>query len=250
MFRLRGQIRRGLRSREELIEAHLRMVLGQAKKLVGRGLDLADLVQEGNFGLIKAVEKYDGSYDSGFRAYAQLYIHQAMSRAISNTGRAIRVPVNVLADRERLDVAWDRFTFENQESPTLIEWSAYSKISTKRIFLAYSIPDEPLSLNIQVGEDEEEIGQLINLSDDFNMDDSVLAGQLKEALGKILDSLHPREAGVIKMRFGFSADFQYSLDEIGEYFGVTRERIRQIEMKTVSKLRHPMTSALLKRFLD
>jgi RNA polymerase primary sigma factor len=250
IFYLRRQFVRGRRAKEQLIEAHLNMVVDQARRLIDRGLELADLVQEGNRGLMKAVEKYDGSYANGFRAYAQLYIHQRMSRAIANKARAIRVPVNVLADREKLDAAWYRYWYEHQQSPTLEDWSAYSKIAKNRIFLAYSIPDEPISLNVQVGEDEEELGDVINLYDEVDLDQLVLDGQLPEVLRLIFGTLHPREAGVIKLRFGIDVDFQHTLDEIGDHFGVTRERIRQIEAKTMSKLRHPLRSSLLRQFVD
>ena len=249
-FFMRRQVLKGRRSREQLIEAHLNMVVDQAKRLEGRGLDLADLVQEGNKGLLKAVEKYDGTYASGFRAYAQLYIHQRMSRAIADTARAIRVPVNVLADRERLDASFQQFWYETQRYPTLEEWAAYSKIKPNRIYLAYSIPEEPISLNSHVGEGEEELGQIIDLTFEHDMDDDLLASELPRALGMILGTLHPRLAGVIALRFGIDVDYQYTLDEIGEVYGVTRERIRQIEAKAMSILRHPLRQQFLRRFQE
>lgn len=242
VFHLRRRYVRGLRAKEQLIEAHLNMVVEQARRLVDRGLELADLIQEGNRGLMKAVEKYDGSYANGFRAYAQLYIHQRMSRAIANKARAIRVPINVLADREKLDASWDRYWHEHQQSPTLEEWSAYSRIAKNRIFLAYSIPDEPVSLNTQVGEDEEELGQIIDLTYELDMDNDILASELHRALERILWTMHPREAGVIRQRFGLGEWDQQTLDQIGNYYGVTRERIRQIEAKAMSLLRFPSLS--------
>lgn len=247
-FQLRRQIVRGHRSRELIIEAHLRMVVDQARRLQGRGLDLADLVQEGNRGLLKAVEKYDGTYASGFRAYAQLYIHQRMSRAIANKARAIRIPVNVLADRERLDATFEQYWVETKRYPTLEEWATYSRIPRNRIFLAYSIPEEPASLNLVVGEDDQELGQVIDLVADEDIDALILVRQLPRALELVFTNLPEREAAVIKLRFGIGADHQFTLDEIGEVFGVTRERIRQIEAKTMSKLRHPLRQQYLRRF--
>mgnify|MGYP000157890338 CR=1 FL=1 len=247
-FHLRRQYVRGRRAKEQLIEAHLNMVVDQARRLVARGLELADLVQEGNRGLMKAVEKYDGSYANGFRAYAQLYIHQRMSRAIANKARAIRVPVNVLADREKLDASWDRYWDEHQQTPTLEEWSAYSRIAKNRIFLAYSIPDEPVSLNTQVGEDEEELGQIIDLTYELDMDNDILASELPRALGRVLGTMHPREAGVISARFGLIDGKQKTLEQIGEMYGVTRERVRQIEAKAMSILRYPARSIEVSHF--
>ena len=243
-------VRDGEAARRHLLEANLRLVVSLAKRYTGRGMPLLDLIQEGNLGLMKAVEKYD--YKRGFRfsTYATWWIRQTISRAIADQARTIRVPVH-MSDRIR---QMYKVTHDLEQSlgrqPTVEEIARALKLSTAKVQWIMKVSWLPLSLESPVGDDEEsELGHFIE--DEFSPTplQSAYQSMLKEKLEEVLASLSPREAHILRLRFGLDDGNPYTLEEVGQKFGLTRERIRQIEGRALRRLRHPKQSGQLKEYL-
>ena len=243
-------IQDGLLAREHLIKANTRLVVSIAKRYMGRGVAFLDLIQEGNLGLMKAVEKYD--YKRGFRfsTYATWWIRQTISRAIADQARTIRVPVH-MSDRIRQVY---KVTHDLEQSlgrqPTVEEIARALKLSAAKVQWIMKVSWLPLSLESPVGDDEEsELGHFIE--DEFSPTplQSAYQSMLKEKLEEVLASLSPREAHILRLRFGLDDGNPYTLEEVGQKFGLTRERIRQIEGRALRRLRHPKQSGQLKEYL-
>ncbi len=243
-------IQEGQAAREHIIKANTRLVVSIAKRYMGRGLAFLDLIQEGNLGLMKAVEKYD--YRRGFRfsTYATWWIRQTISRAIADQARTIRVPVHMV---DRIRQVY-RYTHELEQTlgrePTIVELAAAMNLSVQKVQWIRKVSWTPLSLESPVGDEEEsELGMFIE--DEFNPPpmQSVYESLLREKIREVLDTLPPREAHVLRLRFGLDDGNVYTLEEVGLKFGLTRERIRQIEGKALRRLRHPSRSGQLKDYL-
>ncbi len=243
-------IQDGLLAREHLIKANTRLVVSIAKRFMGRGVAFLDLIQEGNLGLMKAVEKYD--YHRGFRfsTYATWWIRQTISRAIADQARTIRVPVHMTDRIRQLYKANRDLEQKLGRQPTVEEIASSLKLSVKKVQWIMKVSWQPLSLESPVGDDEEsELGMFIE--DEFSPTplQSAYQSMLKEKLEEVLTSLSPREANVLRLRFGLDDGNSYTLEEVGQKFGLTRERIRQIEGRALRRLRHPKQSQNLKEYL-
>jgi RNA polymerase primary sigma factor len=248
--RLRSEVRRGKEARRKLIEANFRLVVSIAKKYIGHGVSFMDLIQEGNIGLIRAVEKFEYQRGFKFSTYATWWIRQAVSRALSDQGRTIRVPVHMGERITQLSRISRELVQKNGHEPTEEEIAIEMGVSVRLLERIRQAAQYPLSLEMEVGEDmDSTLGDFIE-DDHLLPNDSAIHKLLCERVNDVLASLSARESRVLQLRFGLQDGRAYTLEEVGQKFGVTRERIRQIEAKALSKLRHPRRSRRLRDFLE
>ncbi len=243
-------VRDGERARNQLIQANSRLVVSIAKKYTGHGVPFLDLIQEGNLGLIRAVEKFDWRLGYKFSTYATWWIRQAITRALADQARTIRVPVHMSEQINKLRAAQRQLEQSLGREPTTEELAAELDTSPRNIERIMEIAQRPLSLELPVGEEEDsELGDFIEDEETPLPTEAAWQELLREEIERVLNSLSPREARVLELRFGLVDGYPHTLEEVGEKFGVTRERIRQIETKAIRRLRHPTRSKRLRDYL-
>ncbi len=250
-LKLQQQVEAGEGARKQLTRANSRLVISMAKKYIGQGVPFLDLIQEGNMGLMKAVEKFDHTRGHKFSTYATWWIRQSITRAIADQGRTIRVPVHMNDRIRRLYRVSRRLEQALGREPSVEELAAEMELPPEKVERVIEISQRPLSLEKPVGEEKDsELGEFIEAQDIPAPDDRATQEMLREDIERLLTSLTPREARVLELRYGLIDGHSYTLKEVGEKFGLTRERIRQIENEALQRLRHPQRSRKLRDYLN